>query len=85
MSVKNRNISRRSSTSHLKLFDATVCAHHGVVQHTQSVLMDRQPNLVLLDRRGGDGLGTGDTTRTYRSGALKPGRRWSLGSRHYKL
>lgn len=30
--------------------------YHGVVQHAQSVFVDGQPNLVLLDGGGRDGL-----------------------------
>lgn len=39
----------------------TVDTHHCVVQHAQSVFIDCQPHLVLLNRGGRDGLWTGQT------------------------
>ena len=36
-------------------------SHHCIVQHTQSIFIDCQPHLALLNRRGRDGLWTGKT------------------------
>lgn len=39
-------------------------AHHCVVQHTQSILIDCQPDLALLHGRGRDGLWKKETQKS---------------------
>lgn len=45
-------------------WSAQLETHHCVVQHTQSILIDCQPHLALLNSRGGYRLWTGETKKS---------------------